>query len=166
MSDIQDILLTAKSVRTWRDMEIRLISKSGCDDLSYRPRTGMSSYGWVLAHQAAIYDFSLNMLIKQGPPQYPELFKLYSPGTTGEWMETPLTEIQEYYDASEKNLFEWAENADSTDFEKVIAEGTAPSFFVGMTHREVIANAFTHLNYHTGHLTAIRKDWERTKSDE
>lgn len=164
MSGIQDILLTAKSVRTWRDMEIKLLSESGCDDLSYRPRTGMSSYGWVLAHQAAIYDFSLNMLIKQGPPQYPELFKLYSPGTAGVWMKTPLTEIEEYFDATEKCLLDWVEKTEPADFEKVIEDGTAPSFFVGMTHREVIANAFTHLNYHTGHLTAIRKDWERIKS--
>ncbi|TET06728.1 MAG: DinB family protein [Candidatus Thorarchaeota archaeon] len=164
MSGIQDILLTAKSVRTWRDMEIRLLSESGCDDLSYRPRTGMSSYGWVLTHQAAIYDFSLNMLIKQGPPQYPELFKLYSPGTAGDWMETPLTEILDYFDTTEKALLDWVEKTEPADFEKVIEEGTAPSFFIGMTHREVIANAFTHLNYHTGHLTAIRKDWENTKS--
>ncbi len=164
MDGIQDILLAVKSVRTWRDMEIRLLSESGCDDLSYRPRTGMSSYGWVLAHQAAIYDFSLNMLIKQGPPQYPELFKLYSPGTAGDWMETPLTEILDYFDTTEKALLDWVEKTEPADFEKVIEDGTAPSFFIGMTHREVIANAFTHLNYHTGHLTAIRKDWERTKT--
>ena len=164
MSDIQDILLSAKSVRKWRDMEIRLLSEAGCDDLSYRPRTGMSSFGWVLAHQAAIYDFSLNMLIRQGPPMNPELFKLYSPSTAGEWIETPLTEIQEYFDATEKNLLDWVEKTEPADFEQVIEEGTAPSFFVGMTHREVIANAFTHLNYHTGHLTAIRKDWEKSKS--
>jgi len=163
MSGNQDILLTAKSVRKWRDMEIRLLSEAGCDDLSYRPRTRMSSYGWVLAHQAAIYDFSLNMLIKQGPPMNSELFNLYSPGTAGDWMETPLTEIKEYYDASEKDLLDWVERTETTDFEKVIEEGTAPSFFIGMTHREVIANAFTHLNYHTGHLTAIRKDWMSTK---
>ena len=166
MSNIQDILLTAKSVRKWRDMETKLISEAGCDDLSYRPRTGMSSLGWVLAHQAAIYDFSLNMLIKQGPPMNPKLFKLYSPGTEGEWIDTPLTEIEEYFDATEKHLLDWAEKAEPADFEKVIEKGTAPSFFVGMTHREVIANAFTHLNYHTGHLTAIRKDWEKQNQDE
>ena len=62
MSDNQDIQLAAKSVRVWRDMEIKLLSEAGCDDLSFRPQTGMSSYGWVLAHQAAIYDFSVNML--------------------------------------------------------------------------------------------------------
>ncbi len=164
MGCIQNIFLTAKSVRTWRDMEIKLLSDAGCNDLSFRPRTGMSSFGWVLAHQAAVYDFSLNMLIKQGSPMNPEFFKLYSRGTAGEWMETPLTEIQEYFDAGEKHLLDWVEKAEPADFEKVIEEGTAPSFFIGMSHREVIANAFTHLNYHTGHLTPIRKDWENKES--
>lgn len=164
MNEIWDIVLAAKSVRKWRDMEIKLINEAGCDDLSYRPRSGMSSLGWVLAHQAAIYDFSMNMLIAQGSPKNPELFKLYSPGTEGEWAETPLTVIQEYFDASEKDLLDWAKQAMPADFERVIEEGTAPSFFVGMSCREVLTNAFTHLNYHTGHLTALRKDWEKTKS--
>ena len=72
MSDIEDIRLAIKSVRKWRDMEIKLLSDAGCD-LSYRPQNGMSSFGWVLAHQAAIYDFSVNMLIEQGPPMNPEM---------------------------------------------------------------------------------------------
>ena len=162
MSDIKDIELAAKSVRTWRDMEIKLLFDAKCS-LSYRPRNGMSSFGWVLAHQAAIYDFSVNMLIEQGPPMNPELFKLYQPGTAGEWAGTTLEEIQEYYDATEANLLEWAKKAKPADFDKVIEE-TAPSFFVGMTYREVLTSAFTHLNYHTGHLTAIRKDWKKTQS--
>ena len=164
MSENQDILLAAKSVRTWRNMEIKLLSKAGCDDLSYRPQNGMSSFGWVLAHQAAIYDFSVNLLIEQGPPMNPEFFKLYQPGTDGEWAGTPLSEIQAYYDATEANLLDWAKKAEPADFEKVIEEGTAPSFFVGQSCREVLTNAFTHLNYHTGHLTALRKDWEKIKS--
>ena len=164
MSDIQDIQLATKSVRVWRDTEIKLLSEAGCDDLSYRPKCGMSAFGWVLAHQAAIYDFSVNMLIEQRPPMNPELFKLYQPGTTGEWAGTPLSEIHEYYDTSEANLLYWVRNAEPADFERVIEKGTAPSFFVGMSCREVLTNAFTHLNYHTGHLTALRKDWEKTKS--
>ncbi|MFW9810551.1 MAG: DinB family protein [Candidatus Thorarchaeota archaeon] len=166
MSDIQDIQLAAKSVRKWRDMEIQLLSKAGCDDLSYRPRNGMSAFGWILAHQAAIYDFSVNMLIEQGPPMNPKMFKLYQPGTTGDWMGTPLSEIQEYYDATEANMLEWAKKATPSDFDRVIEQGTAPSFFVGMSCREVLANGFTHLNYHTGHLTAIRRDWEKQKQNE
>jgi len=165
MSDIRDISLAAKSVRAWRDMEIKLLTEAGCNDLSYRPQNGMSAYGWVLAHQAAIYDFSVNMLIEQGPPMNQELFKLYQPGTSGDWMGTPLSEIQEYFDASEANLLEWAKRAKSADFDRVIEEGTAPSFFVGMSCREVLANGFTHLNYHTGHLAALRRDWENRKSD-
>ena len=165
MNDVQNAQIATESVRKWRDMEIRLLSKAGCDDLSFRPQTGMSSYGWVLAHQAAIYDFSVNMLIEQGPPMNPELFKLYQPGTAGEWVGTPLSEIQEYYDATEANLLDWVKKAKSSDFERVIEEGTAPSFFVGQSYREVLTNAFTHLNYHTGHLTAIRKEWVKSKSD-
>jgi hypothetical protein len=163
MSDFEDIILAVKSVRKWRDMEIKLLIEAGCD-LSYRPRNGMSSFGWVLAHQAAIYDFSVNMLIEQGPPMNPELFKLYQPGTTGDYLGTALSEIQKYYDASEANLLEWVKNAKPADFERVIEKGKAPSFFVGMSCREVLANAFTHLNYHTGHLTAIRKDYEKTRA--
>jgi hypothetical protein len=164
MNEPQDIQLAAKTVRVWRDMEINLLTEAGCNDLSYRPRSGMSSYGWVLAHQAAIYDFSMNMLIEQGPPMNPELFKLYQPGTSGDWMGTPLSEIQEYFDVTEANMFDWVKRAQLADFERVIEEGTAPSFFVGMTCREVLTNAFAHLNYHTGHLTALRKDWQKAKS--
>jgi hypothetical protein len=163
MSNIQDIELAAKSVRKWRDMEIRLLSEAGCD-LSYRPHTGMSAYGWILAHQAAIYDFSVNMLIEQGPPMNPDLFNLYQPGTSGDWAGTPLSEIEEYFGRTESNMLEWARKAKPEDFDRVIEEGTAPSFFVGMSCREVLTNGFTHLNYHTGHLTALRKDWENTKS--
>ena len=164
MSNNQDIQLAVNSVRKWREMEINLLTKVGCDDLSFRPQNGMSSYGWVLAHQAAIYDYTINMLIEQGPPMFPEFFKLYQPGTAGDWKGHSLSEIQEYYCAVETNLLNWVKNAKSTDFKRVIKDGTAPSFFVGMTCREVLMNAFTHLNYHTGHLTALRKDWERTKS--
>ena len=159
MSDLENCQLAAKQVRKWRDMEMMLLSKAGCEDLSFRPQTGMSSYGWVLAHQAAIYDFSVNMLIKQGSPMNPEMFRLYQPGTSGDWMGTPLSEIQEYYDSTEENLLNWVKEAKPADFERTIEEGTAPSFFVGMTYREVLTSAFTHLNYHTGHLAAIRRDW-------
>ncbi len=163
MNDIQHVQLAAKSVRLWRDMEIRLLKEAGCENLSYRPRSGMSSLGWVLAHQAAVYDFTVNMLIEQGSPMNPELFDAYRPGTSGDWIGTPLSEIQEYFDASEANLFDWVKKAKSVDFERTIEKGTAPSFFVGMSYREVLTNAFTHLNYHTGHLTSIRKDWEKTR---
>ena len=162
MSDIENFQLAAKSVRQWRDMEIKLLTEAGCDDYCFRPSTGMSSYGWLLAHQAAIYDFSVNMLIEQGPPMNPELFELYRPGTTGDWAETPISEIQEYFDATEANLLKWVKKATSADFERVIEKG--PSFFIGMTNREALMNAFTHLNYHTGHLASLRREWEKTRS--
>jgi hypothetical protein len=124
----------------------------------------MSSLGWVLAHQAAVYDFSLNMLIKNGPPKNPVLFGLYTPGTSGEWKGTSREEIDEYYDSCERDFLDYINAASEEDLERKIPEGNAPSFFVGMTVREVITNAFTHLNYHTGHLTAIRKDWKKSRA--
>ncbi|TFH07423.1 MAG: DinB family protein [Candidatus Thorarchaeota archaeon] len=163
MKDVELFKLAADSTRKWREMEIRLLEETGCKDLSYRPRTGMASLGWVLAHQASIYDFSLNMLIKAGPPMNPTLFKLYTPGTSGDWVGTSKDEIQNYYDSGERDFLNWIEGASESDLERRIEKGNAPSFFVGMTVREVIASAFTHLDYHTGHLTAIRKDWEKSR---
>jgi hypothetical protein len=163
MKDVEIFKLAAQSTRKWRDMEIQLLKKAGCDDLSYRPRTGMSSLGWVIAHQAAVFDFSLNMLIKAGPPMNPKLFKLYTPGTSGDWEGTSREEIEQYYDSSESDFLKWIKGASESELENKIEKGKAPSFFVGMTVREVIASAFTHLDYHTGHLTAIRKDWEKSR---
>ena len=163
MNDVKLFQLAANSVRKWRDMEIRLLDEAGCDVLSYRPTTGMSSLGWVLAHQAAVYDFSLNMLIKNGPPKNPVLFGLYTPGTSGEWTGTTREEIKEYYDSCESDFLDYIGAASEEELERKIQEGKAPAFFVGMTVREVITSAFTHLNYHTGHLTAIRKDWEKSR---
>jgi uncharacterized damage-inducible protein DinB len=142
-------------------MEIQRLQKAGCTDLSYRPRTGMSSLGWVLAHQAAVYDYSLNVLIKQETPKRPDLFKIYTPGTSGSWAGTSSEEIQEYFDETEKDLLEWISSASAEDFERVITDKSAPSFFQGMTVREVLASTFAHLNYHTGHLTALRRDFEQ-----
>jgi len=161
--DAEFFRLAAKATRKWRDMELHLITEAECSDLSYRPRSGMSSLGWVLAHQAAVYDYSLNMLIKQGPPKNQRLFGLYTPGTSGDWDGTPLAQIQEYYDASEQDLLRWIAAASKEELERRIEEGKAPSFFVGQTIREVLTNTFTHLDYHTGHLTAIRKDWEKSR---
>ncbi|MFW9844854.1 MAG: DinB family protein [Candidatus Thorarchaeota archaeon] len=163
MKDIDLFRLAAQSTRKWREMEMQLLEEGGCTDLSHRPTTGMASLGWVLAHQASVYDFSLNMLIKAGPPKNSELFKLYTPGTTGDWAGTSRDEIRKYYDSGEKDLLTWIEGASESDLERIIEKGKAPSFFVGMTIREVITSAFTHLDYHTGHLTAIRKDWEKSQ---
>ncbi|MHA1614387.1 MAG: DinB family protein [Candidatus Thorarchaeota archaeon] len=163
MNDKELFRLAANSTRKWRDMEIRLLEEAGCDDLSYRPTSGMASPGWVLAHQAAVFDFTLNILIKQGSPKNEKLAKLYTPGTSGDWVDTSRDEIREYYDSGEKELLEWIGNASEPDLERVIEEGKAPSFFVGLTVRQIISNTFTHMDYHSGHLTAIRKDWETTQ---
>ncbi|TFG32399.1 DinB family protein [Candidatus Thorarchaeota archaeon] len=163
MKDVDYFRLAANSTRKWRDMEMRLLEESGCHDLSYRPQTGMSSLGWVLAHQASVYDFSLNMLIKAGPPKNPELFKLYTPGTSGDWAGTSKDEIETYYNSGEKDLLNWIDSASESDLERKIEKGKAPSYFVGMTVREVITSTFTHLDYHTGHLTALRKEWEKSR---
>jgi uncharacterized damage-inducible protein DinB len=155
--------LSAKVTRQWREKELRLLTDVQCTDLSYRPRNGMSSLGWVLAHQAAVYDFTLNMLIKQGHPKNQKLFNLYTPGTSGDWEGTPLVQIQEYYDACEQDLLKLIDSANEEELERRIEKGKAPSFFVGKTVREVLTNTFTHLDYHTGHLTGIRKDWEKSR---
>ena len=153
----------AQTTRKWRETEMGKLNDMVCEDLSFRPCTGMSSLGWVLAHQAAVYDFSLNVLILQSKPKNPKLFGLYTAGTSGEWAGTSLKEIQDYYDETERDLLDWIDNATEGDFARKIEAGVAPSFFVGMTVREVITSAFAHLNYHTGHLASIRKDWQRRR---
>jgi uncharacterized damage-inducible protein DinB len=165
LKDYDLFKLSANSTRKWRDMEIRLIDETGHDDLSYRPKTGMASLGWVLTHQASVYDFSLNMLIKAGPPKNQELFKLYTPGTAGDWAGTSRDEIKEYYDSGERELLEYIQTANEDELERKIEEGKAPSFFVGMTVREVVTSIFTHINYHTGHLTSIRKELRKSMKD-
>ena len=162
MKDYDMFKLAADSTRKWRDMEIRLIDETGSDDLSYRPQTGMASLGWVLAHQASVFDFSLNMLINAGSPKNQQLFKLYIPGTSGDWAGTSREVIKEYYDSGERDLLEYIRNASEDDLENRIQEGNAPSFFVGMTVREVITSTFTHIDYHTGHLTSIRKELQKS----
>lgn len=128
-------------------------------DFSHKPRSGMSSVGWLLAHQAAIFDFSLNVLIKGGPPLNPVMFKKYTPGTSGDWDGTTLVTIQQYYDENERALLEWVESASNEDLNRVLKGEDIPTYFVGMSVQEVILSAFVHLNYHTGHLSAIRRDW-------
>lgn len=163
MKDVELFRLAANSTRKWREMEMRLLEESDCKDLSYRPQTGMASLGWVLAHQASVYDFSFNMLIKVGPPKNPDLFKLYTPGTSGDWAGTSRDEIETYYDSGESDLLNWIDGASESELERKIEKGKAPSYFVGMTVREVITSAFTHLDYHTGHLTSIRKEWGKSR---
>lgn len=163
MGELDFIRDSANSTRKWRDLNLDKMEKEGLTDLSYRPSTGMSSLGWLLAHQGAVYDFSLNVLIKRDTPSNPELFKEYVPGTSGDWTGLSLKKIHEYYDDSEQQFLEWAEQASPDDMTRVIKEGEAPTFFVGMTVREVITSMFAHLNHHNGHLSALVRDWLKCK---
>ncbi len=148
-----------QTTREYRDRVLKEIDDSGLIDLSFRPSTGMSSLGWLLAHQGAVYDFSLNVLLLDRPPSRPELFKEYVPGTTGDWKRTALEEMLSYYDASEGALIDWIQSQKSSDLDAVIDRENIPKFFCGMSVREVLCNLFAHLNRHTGHLEALRRDF-------
>lgn len=156
---IQDCI---KSIRVWREQEVAKMTTSGLTDLSFRPRSKMSSLGWILAHQAAIYDFTLNFIIKglrNSHSNYVEVYEQHLPGTSGDWNGTDILKIQEYYDFCEGAFLDWAKNADQDDFARVIDDNSMPKFFVGKTVQQVITDMFSHLSYHSGHLTAIRRDW-------
>ncbi|MBD3406083.1 MAG: hypothetical protein GF411_08165 [Candidatus Lokiarchaeota archaeon] len=158
------IKLIAAETKTWRDMELTLMEKEGWIDLSYRPRNNMSSLGWVLAHQAMVLDYTLNTLILGDKPVNPEIFSKYRPGTDGSWDGISLKDILELYDSLETNFLEWAKSATVQDFSRVVSGDSIPSFFCGKTVLEIILSTFTHLDYHTGHLSAIRKDWLSTRT--
>ena len=148
----------AKTTRQWRERALKGIFEIGQTDLSYRPSTGMSSLGWLIAHQAAVYDFSLNHLLLSQPPIKPELFKAHLPGTTGDWSGTTLEEMNQYYDECEAAFLSWVDKSKPADFERIIDGDKIPQFFQGMTVLEVISNLFIHLNHHNGHLSAIKGD--------
>jgi len=74
MSVVEFVKSMAKSTRTFRERAFQKMQKNGCDDLSFRPSTGMSAIGWLLTHQAVAYDFVLNELIRGKPPKNPDLF--------------------------------------------------------------------------------------------
>ena len=144
---------------SWRRAELSQIAASGLTDLSYRPRSGMSSLGWVLAHQVSVFDFTLNGVIKRTTLMYPDLFRSYKPGTNGEWNGVSLERIQEYQKSCEETFLHWVESVNSNELSRVIEDKTLPSFFVGKTVRQVIMDMVCHINTHTGHLGAIRRDW-------
>ena len=159
MSEVDFIKTTALCAREWRDRVLGELTESGCTDLSYQPKSGMSSMGWVLAHQATVLDFTINGLIKKGSLKNPRMGNVYAPGTSGAWDGTLLEEIHEYYDSGEHEFLEWVGKATPDELARVIQEGEAYAFFVGMTIRKLIATMFAHINYHTGHLQAVHKDW-------
>jgi len=158
MSEKEMIRQLAKTTRQWRERALRDIFEVGTVDLSYRPTTGMSSLGWLIAHQAAVFDFSLNHLLQKKSPINPELFKAHLPGTTGDWSGASLDEMNRYYDECESALLDWVDKCEPADFERVIDDEDIPKFFRGMTVLEIFSNMFIHLNHHNGHLSAIKGD--------
>ncbi|MFX1255017.1 MAG: DinB family protein [Promethearchaeota archaeon] len=160
MTEIEFIKSALRQARKWRERIMTELVEVGCIDLSFRPSNGMSSLGWLLAHQAAVLDFSLNVIIKKKTIKNTRMFEHYRPGTSGEYDGVSLEAIRQYYDSGERDLLDWVENVDSGEMMRVIQEGEAPTFFVGMTIYEVLAAMFTHLNFHTGHLSAFMRDWK------
>ena len=159
MSELNMVKSLVKTTREWRERVLNLVLECDGLDLSYKPSTGMSSAGWLLAHQAAVYDFSLNILIRNSPPANPTLFQLYIPGTAGEWMDTPLDVIAEYYSSGESDFLDWFEKISVQELDSVIDREGVPKFFQGMTLWDVIGNLFCHINRHTGQLESLRRDW-------
>jgi uncharacterized damage-inducible protein DinB len=155
----------AATTRAWRERAFRNLQEEGCSDLSYRPRSGMSSIGWLLAHQAAAYDYTLNMLIKGKPPKRPDLFYSYRGDSSdkGDWARTSLQEINDYYDTTEKDLLIWFEQASDDELNRILEGTNIPLYYQGMRVIDAVADTFAHLNHHNGHLSAIKGDWCRKR---
>ncbi|MHA2207520.1 MAG: DinB family protein [Candidatus Thorarchaeota archaeon] len=163
MNAVEFVKSMAKFTRTLRERAFRSLQKDGCNDLSFRPSTGMSSIGWLLAHQAAIYDFVLNLLIRGKPLKYPDFFDSYSGGypEQGDWMGTPLQEIEDYYDSTESDFLFWIENTPVSELNRRMEESCISQYHRGMRIIDVISDMFAHLNHHNGHLNAIKVEWCR-----
>jgi len=151
----------AASTRAWRERSLQSLLENGCEDLSYRPETGMSTFGWLLAHQAAAYDYTLNMLIKEGEPRNPNLFYSYRGDSNddGNWRGTLLEDINDYYDLVESEFLMYFEQASDEEISRVLDGPSIPQYFQGMRIIDAIADMFAHLNHHNGHLSAIKGDW-------
>ena len=151
------------TTRAWRERIFHNLQEQGCSDLSYRPQSGMSSIGWILGHQAAAYDFTLNMLIKGKHPKNPDLFFAYRGDSSdnGDWKGTSLEEINDYFNSVENDFLTWFEQASDKELNRILEGPDTPQFFQGMSVLDVITHMFVHLNYHNGHLSAIKGDWRR-----
>lgn len=159
MGEIESIRRMVQTTREYRNRALEEIAECGLQDLSFRPSTGMSSLGWLLTHQAAVYDFSLNILIKGQSPLKPDLFQSHTPGTSGDWIGNSLDSIQEYYDLAEGAFLDWVGTEMESDLDRVLTDEKIPKFFQGMTIRILLTHLFAHLNRHTGHLEAMRRDY-------
>lgn len=163
MTVVEFVKSMVESTRTLRERAFRSLQDDGCNDLSYRPSTGMSAMGWLLAHQAAVYDFVLNMLIRGDSPKNPDFFYSYrgNSSDTGDWKGTPLQEIEAYFDSSEGDFIFWIENASAEELSRRLDETCMSQYHQGMRIIDVVSDMFAHLNHHNGHLSAINGDWRR-----
>ncbi len=150
----------ANRTRLWRERAIKSYRELGHENLGYRPDSGMSSFGWLLAHQAAVYDYSLNSLILGISPKNLEIFRSHTPGTDGNWTGLSVEAIEEYYATSEAALLEYVK--DATDEQLLtIPEHDMPAAFKGMRIIDLIANTFAHIGHHNGHLNSIVQELDR-----
>ena len=161
MDSIELLRSLISTTKSWRKRVFQQLCQNGCSDLSYRPKSGMSSLGWLLAHQAAAYDYTLNILIKGNEPRNPTLFYLYRGDSTdkGDWSGTSLQDIDAYYDLVESDFLQWIEQATDSELSRVFDSITTPEYFRGKRVIDVIADMFVHLNHHNGHLSAVKGDW-------
>lgn len=161
MNVADSVLSMAKHTRTWRERAFEGLKENGCTDLSFRPSSGMSAMGWLLAHQAAVYDFVLNMLIRGNSPKNSDLFHSYrgDSNDNGDWKGTPLQEIEAYFDSSESDFLLYIVNASDEELNRRLDESCISEYHQGMRVIDVISDMYAHLNHHNGHLSAINGDW-------
>jgi hypothetical protein len=165
MNIVDFVKSLASSTGAWRERALQSLMENGCEDLSYRPRTGMSAFGWLLAHQAAAYDYTLNILIKEGEPKNPNLFYAYRGDSSddGNWKGTSLEEINDYYNLVESEFLKYFEQASDVELSRVLEGDNTPDYYQGKRVIDAITDMFAHLNHHNGHLSAIKGDWCRQK---
>lgn len=161
MDAIDVIRSLASSTRSWRERVVYELYENGFHDLSYRPCTGMSAFGWLLAHQGAAYDYNLNILIKGGEPKYADMFYSYRGDSTdnGEWKGTSLDDINNYFDSTERDFLEWLECTTDEELGRTLDGPKVPPYYQGKGIIDAITDMFAHLNHHNGHLSAIKSDW-------
>ncbi len=151
------------STRAWRESVIHELEEMGFNDLAYRPCTGMSAYGWLLAHHGAVYDYNLNILIQGGEPKYPDMFYSYRGDSTdnGEWKGTSLDDINEYFDSTERDFLLWLESTPEEELSRTLDGPEVSQYYKGKRVIDALTDMFAHLNHHNGHLSTIKGDWTR-----
>lgn len=159
------VISLAASTRAWRERAIHNLQREGCIELLYRPENGMSSFGWLLAHQGAAYDYTLNILIKGQSSIDPDMFFSYrgDSNDNGEWKGASLEEINTYFDSTEREFLTWFEQASEEELNRKLEGPETPEYFCSKRVIDAIADMFAHLNHHNGHLSAIKGDWCKKK---